>query len=151
MTAVVCLFTLAQVGCASAPERTLFTGRYAANTAASTLLPGDEPPKDFMFEIEDDGVTLATVQSFTSPSGEQVRLSWRGECDGRPREIEGTFVRMDMSCRRGDGVLVNTISLPRGTYTETCRLVSPRRLVCAGEMPAPGGPSQPFSYAFDRL
>jgi hypothetical protein len=139
-------------GCATSPAKPTLSGRYAANTAASRLLPGDETPRHFLMEIEDNGNTVATTQTFTATDGTNVRLSWSGACDGTPRPVEGALLAMEMSCRRADdGALINTVVVGPVRYTETCRLTQPQRLVCAGEVPADPGPAQPFSYVFDRL
>ena len=138
-------------GCASPSSHVDFSGRYAANAAASRMLPGEQAPRDLVFEIQDDGDTLATEQTFTASSGERVRLTWQGTCDGTPRSLQGAAVEMKMSCRRDGETLVNTVITAGDSYTETCRLTSSRRLVCSGQVTAEGGATRPFSYAFDRL
>jgi hypothetical protein len=146
------LSALLLAGCAVSATKPTLSGRYAANTAASRLLPGDEVPRDFVMEIVDDGDTVATTQTFTATDGKNVRLTWRGACDGMQRPVEGALMPMQMSCRRAaDGALINSVAIGPLTYTETCRLTNPEQLVCAGEMPAVDGPARPFSYAFDRL
>ena len=153
MKAAVCWLSVLVLGaCAASTPRPGLSGRYAANAAASVLLPGDETPRDFVLEIEDDGTTFATTQSFTATSGESVRLSWRGACDGTVRPVEGSFVEMRMSCRRtADGAVVSTIVAGPMQYDETCRLSTSQRLVCEGEAPASDRQAHRFSYAFDRL
>jgi hypothetical protein len=150
--AVCWLSVLALAACAASPLRHGLSGRYAANAEASVLLPGDETPRDFVLEIEDDGTTFATTQAFTATSGEPVRLSWRGACDGTVRPVEGSFVEMQMSCRRSaDGAVISTIAVGPMQYDETCRLKTSQRLVCEGEAPGSDRQAHRFSYAFDRL
>lgn len=142
---------------ASCARNTSFSGVYVGNEAASVMPAGQQVPPNFRLVIEDDGVALKTVQTFTADSGEPVRLVWQGECDGKERPVEGALQPgMRLSCRRSaSGALVNTvsgadISGADWSYVETCLLESRMRMTCKGNMLDENHKPLPFSYAFDR-
>jgi hypothetical protein len=135
--------------CSSTPS---FSGTYLGNEAASVMPPGQKVPPNFRLVIEDDGVAIKTIQTFTVDSREAVRLVWEGECDGKERPVVGAAPPgMHLSCRRSaSGALVNTISGADWSYVETCVLESKVRMTCKGSMLDEKGQPLPFSYAFDR-
>lgn len=142
---------------ASCANSSAFSGTYVGNEAASVMPPGQKVPPNFRLVIEDDGVAVKTVQTFTADSGETVRLVWQGECDGKERPVEGALQPdMRLSCRRSDsGALVNTVSGSDASgigwsYVETCVMESKARMTCRGNMLDEKGQPLPFSYAFDR-
>ena len=141
---------------ASCANSSAFSGTYVGNEAASVMPPDQKVPPNFRLVIEDDGVAVKTVQTFTADSGETVRLVWQGECDGKERPVEGALPPgMQLSCRRSAGALVNTVSGAdlsgtAWTYVETCVLESKIRMTCKGNMQDEKGQPLPFSYAFDR-
>ena len=144
------------VGASCASDRS-FSGTYVGNEAASVMPPGQQVPPNFRLVIEDDGVAIRTIQTFTADSGEAVRLVWVGECDGKERPVQGALqAGMRLSCRRSaSGALVNTvsgadISGADWTYVETCVMESKVRMTCKGNMTDEKGQPVPFAYAFDR-
>lgn len=151
------LILCAVLATASCTTRNSFSGSYVGNDAASVMPPGQQVPPNFRLFIEDDGVVIKNVQTFTADSGETVRLVWQGKCDGRERPVEGALQPdMRLSCRRSaSGALVNTVSGSdvSGTawsYVETCVMESKVRMTCKGNTLDEKGQPLPFSYAFDR-
>ena len=95
------LILCAVLATASCTTRNSFSGSYVGNDAASVMPPGQQVPPNFRLFIEDDGVVIKNVQTFTADSGETVRLVWQGECDGKERPVEGALQPdMRLSCRR---------------------------------------------------
>lgn len=137
---------------ASCSSTASFTGTYVGNEGASVMPPGQKVPPNFRLVIDDDGVAIKTVQTFTAASGEAVQLVWQGECDGKERPVVGAAPPgIQLSCRRSSaGALVNTVSSADWSYVETCVLDSKVRMTCKGNMLDEKGQPLPFSYAFDR-
>jgi hypothetical protein len=135
------------------PAPVLFNGTFHGNEADSRMLPGQHVPSDYVGVMKDDGVMLQTLQTYTTPGGQQVRRVWNGVCDGRLTPVAGTAGGAKLGCvRTRRGELINTVTDDHGyRQVETCTMSrNGTREICAGSATFPGGTRQSFVYVFDR-
>jgi hypothetical protein len=131
---------------------TLFNGTFYANEAESKMLPGQHAPLDYVGVMQDDGVLLKTVQTFTA-NGQKVRYVWDGVCNGNPSQVVGAPAGVRLGCKRAaNGSLITTLSDTSGyRHVETCALSARgRRETCAGTRDLPDGSKHDFVYVFDQ-
>jgi hypothetical protein len=131
----------------------LFNGTFYANEPESKMLPGQHAPMNYVGVMQDDGVLLKTVQTFTTPNGEEVRYVWEGLCNGSPSQVMGAPAGVRLGCiRTADGSLITTLSDTGGyRHVETCALSARgRRETCSGTAELADGSKHDFVYVFDQ-